>query len=206
MQGEFGVPAPSGTYEPSGCPSATFPSTSRTFQWIVRFTDRFLSQPFLFFFFFLIFEPCPQKLEKPGRTLPWRLWKDLSPGTPWPQTAGPQDSDRRLVVCLSLWSISCLFLYTIAAPFPLIHTQTLTLTVQNKFRETTSLIHSSFIPQRRVQTKSSLASVSVHEWVCLFFVEIFNAFFFFRLKILVIVNVFFWKGNRKSLSLSGLFG
>ena len=34
----------------------------------------------------------PQKLEEVGRGLPWSLWTELSPETPWPQTCGFQDS------------------------------------------------------------------------------------------------------------------
>ena len=36
----------------------------------------------------------PQKPEEAGRTLPWRLCRELSPGTHRPQTCGPQDSGR----------------------------------------------------------------------------------------------------------------
>ena len=36
----------------------------------------------------------PQKPGKAGRTLPWRLWTELSPGTPGPQTSGLQGRGR----------------------------------------------------------------------------------------------------------------
>ena len=101
MQGEFGVPAPSGTYEPSGCPSATFPSTSRTFQWIVRFTDRFLSQPFLFFFFFSFLNPVPRS---------WKSQEGPSPGDSGRTSAlGPLDL-RRLVHRIQTGGLSCVSL------------------------------------------------------------------------------------------------
>ena len=42
----------------------------------------------------------PQKLEEAGGTLPWRLCRELSPGTPGPHTSGLQvrgDTDECLL-------------------------------------------------------------------------------------------------------------